>query len=335
VVKWITEWLTDRSQRVRVVKELSSELAVTSGVPQGSVLGPLLFLIFINDIGNDVSCKLRLFADDCMIYLEIKDVKDCDRLQDDINAICNWVNMNEMRLNEHKSQLIKFTSKRPASQCTYNYMINSVPLDYVENCKYLGLTINNKLNWKCQTEKVAKKGMNSLNFIMRNLRTSCTEVKEMAYKTIVRPALEYASLTWDPHQQFLKDLLEKVQRKAVRKVLCKYGRRHSPTEMLHDLGWQTLENRRLHARLVAMYKIISGQASWKDLGEYVQRASFLGKGSHLLKVDLKGYNTNIGTKYSFLSTTIPEWNRLDVTVLDPWPDSVEDFIGRLDANKIL
>jgi ribonuclease P/MRP protein subunit RPP40 len=332
VVYWIKEWLTNRSQRVRVGKELSSELAVTSGVPQGSVLGPLLFIIFINDIGTNISCNLRLFADDCMIYLEIKDMEDCDRLQEDVNAICNWVKVNEMRLNEHKSQLIKFTCKRLANQCKYNYVINSVPLVYAETCKYLGLTIENKLSWKRQTEKVVKKGINSLNFIMRNLRSSSVDVKEMAYKTIVLPALEYASMTWDPHQQFLKDLLEKVQRKAVRKVLCKYGKRHSPTEMLQDLHWQMLESRRKHARLVAMFKIMNGEIAWKGMDKYLRKATFVGKGSHQLKLDIKCYKTNVG-KYSFMGATINDWNQLDIAVVDPWPESVEDFKGRLNAIK--
>jgi hypothetical protein len=159
---------------------------------------------------------------------------------------------------------------------------------------------------------------------MRNIRSSSVEVKQMAYQSIVRPVIEYASIAWSPHQQNHKDMLEKVNRRAVRKVLSKYGARHSPTEMLQDLGWKTMEERRKTARLTAIYKILSGEEAWKSLEERLGRATFQGRGSHPFKISQIGYNTNIG-KGSFLGATTKEWNELDMAVLNPWPKSADQF----------
>jgi ribonucleases P/MRP protein subunit RPP40 len=323
VVKWINNWLTDRNQRVRIGNKFSSERPVKSGVPQGSVLGPLLFVIFINDIADGISSKLRLFADDCIIYTTIKEARDCELLQIDLNKICDWVTRNYMKLNEDKSQLIKFTTKRSINQIKYNYIVNSTSLTRVKNVKYLGITVNSKLNWRPQIEKMVKKGTNSLNFVMRNIRGSSSTVKEMAYKSLVRPILEYACASWDPHEQCLIDMVEKVQRRAARKVLGKYGKRHSPTDMIEALKWDSLQNRRKQARLAAMYQIMTGKEAYEDLVKYTKKSKFRGRASNDLKLSIRSYSTNVG-RYSFVGTTIPEWNHKTEN-LQRLPSTVEKF----------
>lgn len=149
------------------------------------------------------------------------------------------------------------------------------------------------------------------------------------HKSFVRPTLEYASLAWDPNQQGLKDMLEKVQRKAARKVLSKFGRRHSPTEMIHDLGWEPLEKRRENAKLLAMYEITMGQEAWNKMADLIEKAKYLGRHDHCFKIAIRRYNSNVG-RFSFLGTTIPKWNCIS-EVLSSWPDSVESFKTRLRA----
>ena len=112
MVVWIREFLIDRSQRVTVGRHYSEEVRVTSGVPQGSVLGPLLFLAYVNDIWRDNQSKIRLFADDCIIYRKISNIKDVEKLQTDLDRVGDWMEVNEIKINPNKSKALSFTRAR-------------------------------------------------------------------------------------------------------------------------------------------------------------------------------------------------------------------------------
>jgi len=109
VVVKIREFLIDRSQRVRVCKRYSQEVRVTSGVPQGSVLRPLLFLAYVNDIWRNIESKIRLFVDDCIICRKILNIKDVEKLQTDLDRLGDWAEGNEMKINPNKSKALSFT----------------------------------------------------------------------------------------------------------------------------------------------------------------------------------------------------------------------------------
>jgi hypothetical protein len=158
---------------------------------------------------------------------------------------------------------------------------------------------------------------------MRNIQGSSPELKDMAYKSLVRPILEYASASWDSHDQCLIDLVEKVQRRAATKVLRKFGRRHSPTEMMEELRWDTMQKRRKSARLTDMFHTLSGKEAFKDLLTYVKRSSFKGRDKNQYKLSIRGYNTNVG-RYSFMGKTIPEWNNTTENI-QKMPGTVEEF----------
>jgi hypothetical protein len=121
VVMWIKEFLLGRSQRVRVDGQLSEEVRVTSGVPQGSVLGPLLFLAYINDIWRNIESNIRLFADDCIIYRKITDSRDIEKLQKDLNSLGEWAVENEMKINPDKSKAVSFTKVRVKERLRYYF----------------------------------------------------------------------------------------------------------------------------------------------------------------------------------------------------------------------
>lgn len=329
IVKWIDEWLSGRTQRVRIGGTYSTELGVTSGVPQGSVLGPLLFLVFINDISQNLTCSIRLFADDCILYQEIVNSYDYQNLQDNIRKIEEWVHSNKMKLNSEKSKLIKFTNKRIITY--HDYILDNKLLEYEGNCKYLGVILASNLQWSEHINYVVKNGYRKLGFVMRNLKGASEEVREKAYTAIVRPSLEYASPAWDPHTKVLKDAVEKVQRKAARHVLYKYGPRHSPTEMIAELGWEPLENRRVKAKLSSLYKALVGNPAWGDIGRRLEGVQRHGRHDHDVKLFQRGYNTNIG-KHSFLNDSIQFWNGLPSDVVHPFPENVETFRYRLNTN---
>jgi len=109
VAVWIREFLIDHSQRVRIWRYYSEEVRVMSGVPQGSILGPLLFLTYINDIWRNIKSKIILFADDCIIYRKILNIKDVEKLQKDLDRLGDWAEKNEMKINPNKSKALSFT----------------------------------------------------------------------------------------------------------------------------------------------------------------------------------------------------------------------------------
>jgi len=148
VVVWIREFLRGRSQRVRVGTHYSEEVRVTSGVPQGSVLGPILFLAYINDISTNAESKIKLFVDDCIIYRKILNIKDVEILQADLERLGEWAELNEMIINPNKSKALSFTRARIKDPLNYSLGVQTIP---EENCcKYLGIVIRNDLSWADQ-----------------------------------------------------------------------------------------------------------------------------------------------------------------------------------------
>jgi hypothetical protein len=145
VVVWVKEFLLGCLQRDRVDGQLSEEVRVTSGVPQGSVLGPLLFLAYMNDIWRNIESSIRLFADDCIIYRKINDSSDTDKLQKDQNKLAEWALENEMKINPGKSKVVCFTKARVKERIKY-YFGDQLILE-AKSFKYLGIIIRSDLNW--------------------------------------------------------------------------------------------------------------------------------------------------------------------------------------------
>ena len=127
VVVWVKEFLLGRSQKVRIDGQLSEEARVTSGVPQGSVLGPLLFLTYVNVIWRNTGSNIRLFADDCIMYRKIMDSYDIDKLQTDQNRLSEWEVENEMKINPGKSKTASFTKARMKERIRYYFGAQLIP----------------------------------------------------------------------------------------------------------------------------------------------------------------------------------------------------------------
>ena len=137
LVKWIEQWLTKRNQQVTLENHVSSKLPVKFGVPQGTVLGPLMFLLYINDIDENISSTVRLFADDCVMYRIIDSLEDSLCLQRDLSTILNWTKKWQMQLNIDKCVVLRCT--RSTSSINYDYNLNDETLHVTEQHRYLGL----------------------------------------------------------------------------------------------------------------------------------------------------------------------------------------------------
>ena len=167
-LKWIDSFLCFRQQRV-VVNGVKSDWApVLSGVPQGTVLGPLLFSLYINDISSDIESEIRLFADDCVCYREIKDEEDTMKLQSDIDRLDSWARKWGMRFQPVKCNMMQLTRKR-IKKIHASYTLEGTDLENVESIKYLGVTITSDLRWNTHVSNVCTKPNRTLGFLRGNL----------------------------------------------------------------------------------------------------------------------------------------------------------------------
>ena len=305
---WIEAFLTGRSMRVIVDGEESGSAPVTSGVPQGSVLGPLLFNIFINDMPKVVTegTKIRLFADDCLAYKEIKTPDDQQTLQKDLTSLQLWAERWGMKFNPSKCNIMHISRTKPISKY---YEICGQILSTVDSAKYLGVTITSDLAWHEQASYAAKKANSALHLVSRNLKHCSRATRATAYLTLVRPKLEYCASVWDPYKKEDIQTLEMVNRRAARSVYKKswYQRDVSPTALLQELEWPTLQERRQRLRLCMLYKILNGLIAVPPsrLKKPVRETR-----GHSKKLCVIG-STCEAVRNSFYVRTIPEWNSLN------------------------
>ena len=165
---------------------------------------------------SDIESEIRLSADDCICYREIKDIEDTLKLQKDIDRLGIWARKWRMRFQPVKCNMMQLTKKH--NKIGASYTLEGTVLENIESIKYLGVTITSDLKWNSHIRNVCSRTNRTLGFLRRNLFFLLQDVKEAAYKTVVRPILEYGSTVWDPHCNGLNDELENVQKRVARFV---------------------------------------------------------------------------------------------------------------------
>ena len=323
ILRWVRGFLCYRSQTVAVDGEESDEVPVTSGVPQGSVLGPILFLIYINDLPDHVRSKVRLFADDTALYLTLDTPDSYNTLQKDLDNLQIWESLWDMEFNPSKCQVIQVTRSRNPIDTVYT--LHNETLVVTPHAKYLGVTIANNLSWSTHIDNITNKGQRSLGFIKRNIKSRHVKTRELAYKTIVRPQLEYASSCWDPYTKDHITKLEAVQRRAARWCLNDFSPYSSVSSMLDRLGWQSLQQRRSTARVVLLYKITYQLVAIQMPPHFLKttRTSLRNHSLHYHPI----YTNRDYYKFSFFPRTVVFWNHLPNSIvnikdLDAFKDAV-------------
>ena len=166
---------------------MSSKLPVKPGVPQGTVLGPLMVLLYMNDIDENISSTVRLCADDCVMYRIIDSLEDSLCLQRDLSTILNWTKKWQMQLNIDKCVVLRCT--RSTSPINYDYNLNDETLQVTEQHRYLGLIFHESMQWLHHIQAMCIKANRSLHFLRRNLSKCSSNVKQNAYITVIRPLL--------------------------------------------------------------------------------------------------------------------------------------------------
>jgi hypothetical protein len=311
LLRWIENWLTDRTQRVVLGGEFSDWIAVLSGVPQGSVLGPLLFLIFINDLDLEASevSALAKFADDTKLGQQI--VNDMDRaiLQRTLNKLCDWTDKWGMRFNVKKCKVMHFGRNNPQ----YEYEMNGEKLETVEEERDIGVAITQNLKPSVQCAKAAGTARGVLGQISRSFhyRDRYTFVK--LYVTYVRPHLEFCTPAWSPWTKTDIDCIENVQKKMVGMISGLTAKNYE--DKLAEIGLESLEARRRNADILTVHKIIHGYGDlnadvWfdKTTGGAVTRAR-----SDPLNLKCRAGNLELRKNF-FSNRVIADWNAVPAEI---------------------
>lgn len=215
---WLKSYLTGRSMSVKIGEHVSMPFSVWSGVPQGSHLGPFLFLLYMNDVNFILDCLKLSYADDIKLYCTINKPQDSEFLQHQLEIFAEWCNINRMSLNVSKCSVISFGRRRTLLQ--FNYGLAGVELQRVTTVKDLGVLLDTKLTFKDHVAYIVSKASAQLGFLFR-FSKKFTDVYclKALYCSIVRPILEYSSVVWSPFYRNEIQRIEAIQRKFVRFAL--------------------------------------------------------------------------------------------------------------------
>ena len=223
LLAWFDNYLTGRTQRVVLDGSCSGWLPVHSGVPQGSILGPLLFLFYINDMVDTVSPEstLALFADDSKVYRRIRSVHDCVQLQADLNNLVTWSNKWKLNFNIKKCKILSINNTNPF--LLHNYTLSNIPLERVTKIKDLGLTFNTNLTWDDHLNTKIAKSDKMLGLIKRTVGYRCPlKTKLLLYNALVKTSLSYGSVIWSYGSKKYLKAVEAVQRRATKYITHDY-----------------------------------------------------------------------------------------------------------------
>jgi hypothetical protein len=309
LLAWLETFVKYRRQCVRINGLCSEYCTVSSGVPQGSVLGPILFLVYVNDLTNistnDTSVKL--FADDVKLFRTIKSIDDHIDLQLVLNNLKNWAATWQLKISTPKCSTLQLGR----SHIKDAYKIGQTCIPVNQSCSDLGILISPNLKFSDHIQIIKGKALRRCHLIFRFFRSKNIKLLTRAYKTYVRPILEYNSYIWSPY--LLKDIdaIESVQRYFTRRLL---GSHEPYTERLNELGFQSLEHRRVICDLVMCYKIVHGHVDlrFEEFFTYLHAANTRG---HSFKLYKKPVRLDI-TKHFFSNRIVNLWNSLPENVVN-------------------
>ena len=312
IIRWLKSYLSNRMQVVVVDGVESDPLPVLSGVPQGSVLGPLLFLLYINDLPDVVSntlSRLNLFADDVLLYRTIACAADYASLQEVISRIEQWSTENYLSFNTSKCKFMVISRKINPTLPDAPLQLFGTSLDQVDSYKYLGVLLTGNLSWSLQVESVCARARRVLGLLYRRFYgLASRESLKQLYLSHVRPHLEYACQVWDPHLARDKGALEKVQKFACKLATSKWD--SSYEELLRLVDVQPLQDRRLELKLGILFKLVHNLCFFPEGSWSYHPNCRNSRNSHSLQLSRPLAHTN-SYMYSFFPHTVSNWNMLD------------------------
>jgi len=314
LLNFFDNYLKNRYQRTVLNGTESAWKKLNSGVPQGSVLGPLLFLVYINDLTDKISSNMRLFADDSSMFTTVKGIDVTqEKLMNDLETVASWAHQWKMVFKPDLSkQAIEVVfSVKTKKDIHPALSLNGVPVKKQDHTKHIGLFLDSNLNFSKHIKEAilkAKKGLSLLKFLSKYVTRN---VLNLSYKLYVRPHLDYGDVIYHDQRSDLMNLIEQVQYKAALIVSgCWKGTNCS--RLYDELGWESLSDRRWARRLSIFYKIKNGQAP-SYLSDHLPKR---------VESNMNLRNINIKTPLhrtkrfanSFFPYCIINWNKLDLAV---------------------
>ena len=257
LLSWFSNYLSNRYQRVVIPGGISSLCHVQAGVPQGSILGPLLFLVYINDIVDDIQSNINLFADDTSLSMVVDDPTNVgNMLQSDIDKISRWAQKWLVKFNPSKSESLVISRKRNKPNHP-NLFMSNIEIPSVSSHKHLGIFLSNDGSWDIHINKSLEKAWRRVG-IMRHLKVRLNRQSlQTIYFSFIRPLLEYGDVIWDNLSQGLKDELDKLQNEAAR-IVTGCTKLVAIADLYEETGWETLSERRRKHKLILFYKMMNG-----------------------------------------------------------------------------
>lgn len=314
LLSWFKDYLTNRKQRVVINGIASSWKTVNAGVPQGSILGPLLFLIFINDIVDEVNCPINLFADDTSIYAIVDNPLITSlSLNSNLQKVQNWSNRWLVNFNPKKTEAM-IISRKVEPQYHPPLYFNRVPIKNVTSHEHLGPTFSNDGSWITHINEIITKASSRLNIIRKLKFKVDRKSLEHMYFSYVRPILEYADIIWDNCPNYMKEKLEHINYEAAR-IITGATKLTSIRILLQECGWETLEERRNKHKILLFHKMVN-----KTVPEYLSNLvpSSFGQTHHYsTRNNSNLVHVHSHTSYynnSFLPSTVRLWNELPANI---------------------
>ena len=246
--KWFTSYLSNRTQTCLMNSFMSTPKLVKCGVPQGTILGPLLFLLYINDLPNCLYfSQPRMYADDTSLTfasVHLKHIDDC--LNYDLNRVYTWLSANKLTLNLTKTDFMLVASRQKLSTFPEipSFSINDHPVKQVSSTKSLGVHIDQNINWECHIQNFCKKIASALGAIKRIRHLIPFNILINVYDSLVQPHFNYCSVVWGNCGSGISEKLQKLQNRAARILICaNYD--SNIDELFRALGWRKLKCQRL------------------------------------------------------------------------------------------
>ena len=327
ILHWIEAFLTGRTQVVKVNGVSSKSARVISGIPQGSVLGPLLFVIFINDLLENIDSSGLLFADDTKLFRKVGSKCDAEKLQQDIRRLEEWSQRWLLKFNGEKCHVLTM-GKFENIMHTFRYQICGKEMEHVSSEKDLGVTIDENLSFD---EHISNK-VRIANAIVGQIRSSFTfldgETFRRLFTALVRPHLEYAQSVWSPHLARHTKMLENVQIRATKLVDGMSDMTYE--ERLKILKLPTLRYRRERGDMIEIFKHINAYDSEALSASFQQRDRVTRPNDQKLTDRRAKDGTNGIQSNSFYYRTTRTWNELPSNVVNAL--SIEQFKNCLDAH---